>query len=569
MDDFVSGLVAIIGRPHVLTRASQTFRYQRGFRFGEGSVEAVVVPGNLVELWRVARFCVEQNRILIMQAANTGLTGGSTPDGNYYDRLVVIVSTKRLKGIYSLGEGKQVVCLPGATLNELEKFLKPLEREPHSVIGSSCIGASVLGGISNNSGGALVQRGPAFTEMALFGQVNAHGELELVNHLGIKLEGDPETILTAVEKGLFREEAVNWSAGRGHDTDYIERVRKVDADTPARFNADPDRLYEASGCAGKLVVFAVRLDTFPKEKETHVFYLGTNDKKVLEKVRRALLTEFDELPVCGEYMHRDAFDIADQYGRDTVAMIRLLGTEHLPFFFGVKAWLDLLPHRFKFFPEALGDRLLQFVSHFLPSQVPERIKNCRDRYEHHLIIQTSGTLAEKLAPWFSKTLSSLGEGGVFECTKQEGRLALLHRFAAAGAAGRYNAIHRAETGGLLALDVGLKRNDWDWFEKLPADIEDKLVLKLYYGHFLCHVLHQDYVVKKGVDPMAVEHAMWPILDRRGARYPAEHNLGHLYNAPASMVEHYKKLDPCNCMNPGIGHTSKRRNWAAEAVPEQP
>lgn len=43
-----------------------------------------------------------------------------------------------------------------------------------------------------------------------------------------------------------------------HDHDYITRVREIDADTPARYNADPDRLFESSGCAGKLAVFAVR-----------------------------------------------------------------------------------------------------------------------------------------------------------------------------------------------------------------------------------------------------------------------------------------------------------------------
>jgi D-lactate dehydrogenase len=39
------------------------------------------------------------------------------------------------------------------------------------VIGSSCIGASVIGGICNNSGGSLVQRGPAYTEMSLFARL--------------------------------------------------------------------------------------------------------------------------------------------------------------------------------------------------------------------------------------------------------------------------------------------------------------------------------------------------------------------------------------------------------------
>ena len=70
-----------------------------------------------------------------------------------------------------LDNGKQVVGFPGSTLHHLEKLLKPYGREPHSVIGSSCIGASVIGGVCNNSGGSLVKRGPAYTEMALYAQL--------------------------------------------------------------------------------------------------------------------------------------------------------------------------------------------------------------------------------------------------------------------------------------------------------------------------------------------------------------------------------------------------------------
>ncbi|MXV45279.1 D-lactate dehydrogenase [Saccharibacter sp. 17.LH.SD] len=565
MTNMICDLRGIVGRRHVLTSENATYRFRKGFRFGLGKAEAVVVPGSLIELWRVAQCCAKANYILIMQAANTGLTGGSSPDGEY-DRPVVIVSTSRLKGIYLLGgDGRQVVCLPGASLYELEGILAPLGREPHSVIGSSCIGASVLGGISNNSGGSLVQRGPAFTEMALFGQVDAQGELHLVNHLGVKLKGAPEDILRAVEAGTFSPDDVEWSTGRGHDVDYVTRVRDVEADTPARFNADPDRLYEASGCAGKLIVFAVRLDTFPAEKEAVTFYIGTNDTDTLEDLRRALLTKFDELPIAGEYLHRDAFDIADRYGRDTVAIIRLMGTRYLPFFFAMKARMDVLSQRYSWLPDAFGDRMLQLMSRFMPSQVPQRLKEYHKRYEHHLMLKVSGTLAETVRPWLKSFMAQKDSSDFFECTAHEGKLAFLHRFATAGAAGRYNAVHRKQTGGMLALDVGLRRNDRQWFEKLPSAIDEKLVVKLYYGHFLCHVMHQDYVVKRGVNPVAVEHAMWPELDKRGARYPAEHNVGHLYNAPDSTKVHFQKLDPCNCLNPGIGRLTRRKNWVAESA----
>ncbi|TPW34114.1 D-lactate dehydrogenase [Oecophyllibacter saccharovorans] len=565
--DLLAQLRQIVGAPHLHTSEQSTYRYRKGFRFGNGPVEAVVLPGNLVELWQVAQACVQAGRILIMQAANTGLTGGSTPDGSY-DRPVVLINTRRLKGIHLLGDGKQVVCLPGSRLHELEALLAPLGREPHSVIGSSCLGASVLGGVSNNSGGALVQRGPAFTQMALFGQVNAQGKLELVNHLGIKLPGSPEEILRKLEAGTFSPEDIDWHAGAGHDANYIKRVRDVEADTPARYNADPEQLYEASGNAGRLVVFAVRLDTFPATKNSRVFYIGSNSTETLEKIRHALLTKFDEIPIAGEYLHRDIFDIADRYGRDTTAIIRLLGTKYLPLLFDIKARVDALGEKYPFIPRSMGDRTLQFLSRFLPRQVPPRIEDYHKRYEHHLLVRTSPELGEKLAPWLEKFFASDEngkDGGFFECTPQEGNLAFLHRFAAAGAAERYVAIHREKVGGIVALDIALRRNDRNWFEHLPKAIADKLELKLYYGHFLCHVLHQDYVVKKGYDPMEVKAEMLVELNKRGARYPAEHNVGHLYHAPEEMVDHYRKLDPCNCLNPGIGKTTKLRNWRAESA----
>jgi D-lactate dehydrogenase len=37
----------------------------------------VVFPGTLLELWRVLSACVAADKIILMQAANTGLTEGS------------------------------------------------------------------------------------------------------------------------------------------------------------------------------------------------------------------------------------------------------------------------------------------------------------------------------------------------------------------------------------------------------------------------------------------------------------------------------------------------------------
>ena len=275
---FLDALKKIVGPRHVLTSPDRTRAYRTGFRFGSGPVLAVVRPGSLVEQWKVLNACVAANKIIIMQAANTGLTGGSTPDGDDYDREIVIVSTLRMAKVHLIDEGRQVICLPGATLFQLEKALRPLKREPHSVIGSSCIGASVFGGVCNNSGGALIHRGPAFTQMTLFARMDEVGEIQLVNHLGVKLGNDPETILKELDQGDFKATDIEYSPGRvASDHGYADHVRDVDADTPARFNADPRSLFEASGSAGKVMLFAVRLDTFEMEDQTAVFYIGSND----------------------------------------------------------------------------------------------------------------------------------------------------------------------------------------------------------------------------------------------------------------------------------------------------
>ncbi|KFK95522.1 MULTISPECIES: D-lactate dehydrogenase [unclassified Serratia (in: enterobacteria)] len=556
---FINQLKNIVGNTHVLTGDRNTERYRKGFRSGEGKALAVVFPTRLLQLWQILQACVDADKIVIMQAANTGLTEGSTPNGNDYDREIVIISTLRLDHIQVLDQGKQVIGFPGSTLHKLEKLLKPYGREPHSVIGSSCIGASVIGGVCNNSGGSLVKRGPAYTEMALYAKLDTNGELRLVNHLGIKLGETPEEILTRLENGDYRPEDVEYGELRASDNEYASRVRDVDADTPSRFNADKRRLYEASGCAGKLAVFAVRLDTFTKEDKEQVFYIGTNDTAVLTELRRHMLSQFENLPVAGEYMHRDIFDIAEVYGKDTFMMIDKLGTDQLPRFFTLKGFVDARLNKLPLLPRNLTDCMMQKLSKLAPNHLPKRMKEYRVRFEHHLLLKMSGSGVEE-AQQYLQSYFTQANGDFFVCTPEEGKKAFLHRFAAAGAAIRYQAVHSKEVEDILALDIALRRNDTEWFETLPPEIDSQLVHKLYYGHFMCHVFHQDYVVKKGADCHALKEQMLAILDQRGAEYPAEHNVGHLYYAKPDLQAFYQEADPTNSFNPGLGKTSKQKFW---------
>ncbi|ULJ68894.1 D-lactate dehydrogenase [Wielerella bovis] len=549
----------IVGENDVLTDPAQTLPYREGYRFGSGAALAVVRPKTLLQQWQALQACVAADVVVISQAANTGLTGGSTPQGGDYDRDIVIINTMKINGIQLINNNEQVVCLAGSTLNELELKLKPLGREPHSVIGSSCIGASVVGGVCNNSGGSLVQRGPAYTEMALYAQINAQGELELVNHLGIDLGDTPEEILTNLQGHHYQRKDIQ-AGGKGHDHAYCNHVRDVNANTPARFNADPARHYEASGSAGKLAVFAVRLDTFPAEKNTAVFYLGTNDTAVLTQIRRDMLGNFKSLPILGEYIHRTAFDIALTYGKDMFYIIKHAGTANLPKMFAAKASADRLAKKIPMLPKHFSDRALQFASKFLPQHLPQKMLDYHAQFEHHLIIKMGGDGVDEARQYLQNLFADSAKGAFFECNPQEAQAAMLHRFAVASAAVRYRAVHPDEVEEILALDIALRRNDTDWYEKLPESIDSKISHKLYYGHFFCHVFHQDYIVKKGNDWLALEHEMLALLDERGAQYPAEHNVGHLYEAKPELKAFYRKLDPTNSFNVGIGHTSKKKNW---------
>ena len=556
----ISDLKNIVGRSHVLTTPSSTRRFRKGFRCGEGPALCVVQPGTLVEQWRVLNACAAARKIVIMQAANTGLTGGSTPDGDQYDREIVIISTLRIAKVHLIDQGRQVVCLPGATLFELEKVLHPLGRNPHSVIGSSCIGASVFGGVCNNSGGALIHRGPAFTQMTLYAQIDETGKVHLINHLGIRLGNDPETILNNVEKGEFRPGDTEHDPSRFcSDHEYKQHVRDIRAETPARFNADPKRLFESAGSAGKVMLLAVRLDTFPKEKRIGDFYIGSNDPAELTAIRRHILAKFKALPIQGEYLHQDAFAIAEKYGKDMFLAIQYLGTDRLPKLFALKGGFDGFCARFRFMPHDLSDRIMQAISRLFPRHLPKRLYDYHARFEHHLMLRMAEDGIEEARAYLG-TIFPSGQGSFFECTPDEGAKAFLHRFATAGAAVRYRAIHRKEVQDIVALDVALPRNETSWCEHLPEGIASRLLHKLYYGHFFCQVFHQDYIVKKGHDTMEVEHAMWKNLDARGAEYPAEHNVGHLYPAKPALLNHYRSLDPSNSFNPGIGHTSKCAHW---------
>ena len=561
---FLDEIKKIVKQDQVLTSPRKTQAYSTGIKIGGGDVEAVLLPTTLLQIWQLLEICVAHDKIIIMQAANTGVTAGSTPYGNDYDRDIVIINTLKIDNIILLNEGQQVLAFAGATLYKLEDKLAAIQRSPHSIIGSSCIGASIVGGICNNSGGNLVNRGPAYTELALYAQLSEQGELTLVNHLGLELGETPEEILSNLEQGKFDQNVSAEGTLHASDREYQTRVRDVNAATPARYNADKRRLYEASGCAGKLAVFAVRLDTFPEPQDDKVFYIGTNRPQDFTHIRKDILTNFKTLPEMGEYMHRSYFDGSERYCKDTYLIIKYFGTGFMPKLWAIKKKVDTLLTRIPLMPKNMPDRSLQFFASLLPAHLPKRLREFRGKYEHHLVIKANDSVIEDVRALLSGCQDNAEmELSFFECNPKEAKAALLHRFVAGNASGRFKLVHKDKVGDLLPFDIALRRNDEEWHNILPKELQKQLAAPYCLSHFFCLVVHHDFVLKKGVDPKAFKSRYLAHLDARGAKYPAEHNVGHLYKAEASLSGFYKKLDPTNSFNAGVGKMSKNKYYKEE------
>jgi len=550
----------LVGEKHLLTERDDKAWYTKGFRVGRGEALAVVVPQTLLQLWQILQICCASDAIVLMQAANTGVTGGSTPDGNDYDREVVIVSTRRLKGVQVIDQGRQVIAFPGATLTELENILAPLGREPHSVIGSSCIGASVIGGICNNSGGSLIRRGPAFTEKSLFARLHDDGRLEMVNHLGIDLGETPEEMFKRLEQQNYTTgDRPDW-AGKIWADDYASQLRDTAADSPSRFNGDRRYLHESAGSAGKVVVFAVRLPTFEASPQTRTFYIGSDDEQQLVALRRVLLAEMQALPIQAEYIHRNAFDLTVRYSKHMMLAIGKLGPQALPGLMAKKARWDVRVSHLPFLPRNSVDRLLQFFNQITPRAVAPRILAYRDKFEHHLMIKVEAPQTAELESLLTRFFNE-NRGDFFLCNDREARDAFLVRFGVGGCTISYcDYLGYDPDQRLVAFDVALRRNDEAWRIALPSHLAEQVQVDSCCGHFFCYVNHQDYVLKPGVDAKAFKQAVIAVLEQRGAKYPAEHNVGHLYHASDEHAAHWQTLDPTNSFNPGIGKTSKKKFW---------
>lgn len=197
------------------------------------------------------------------------------------------------------------------------------------------------------------------------------------------------------------------------------------------------------------MLLAMRLDTFPVETDTATFNVGSNDPGEQTKIRRHVLSTFESLPLEGEYVHREAFEVAERYGKDTFLAIRYLGTDRLLMMFAMKGRFDAFCERFKFLPHDICDRIMQKIASMLPKHLPKWLYDYHARFDH-LILKMGGSGIKEARDYLFEIFPT-DQGDYFECGNAEGEMAFLHRFAVAGGSNRYWAIHRPDASGLLAL----------------------------------------------------------------------------------------------------------------------
>ena len=111
----------LLGESAVVTEPHELARYEQGWRYGAGKALAAVRPGSTDEVARVLAFASSRGLRVVPQGANSGLVGGSTPDGS--GRMLVL-SLERLDRLLEVDAvDRTVTASGGVRLSQLDAAL--------------------------------------------------------------------------------------------------------------------------------------------------------------------------------------------------------------------------------------------------------------------------------------------------------------------------------------------------------------------------------------------------------------------------------------------------------------
>ena len=578
--DLISQLQTIVGTENVLIANHDKQSFQKGMRLGQGEALCVVTPTCLEDVQKCLPYIVEADCTILVQGANTGLTGGSVPRNVVANRRpTVILSTLYLNTIFPLDGGKRVVCLAGAGLASLTRFLETHfpDRESHSTLGSTFLDPTCAAGVALGSGGTQCRKGSAYTDRALYIKLyrDKWGELQVdvVNRLGIAgiedadfytegryTSGNVLQQLDAycrdIQQGYKRSMAKSSGSVHGNakasDTGYAERLCDQD-DSVSRYNADT-RGCDCNRSEGKVLILATVHDTFPKPDSHKSFWLSFDSlETALEFRREVCLDNPKDIPISLEYMDRDAFDVIDRSGRVLAGIIKLVGPSGsaVKSLWKVKQWIEGLPFESAPF---VCDRFLHYINNWAPAALPASIMKMGTEMDHHIAMTVGeygdGTM-ERLLDRLQEFASENGRDKIqiHECSSpSEANSLIAFRFVAAPA---FKTWCIGEDMQGFSVDYALPKNGG------PAPpISFNPVKRMRYSHFACNVVHEDLAFRPDVDALQAKMNLKQTVEHGcNGKLPAEHGHGTEYVAPLETQERWRKMDPLNVMNPGIGGLS--------------
>jgi FAD/FMN-containing dehydrogenase len=127
----------------------------------QGASPLLLKPSTTQEVSRILSMCNEAGVAVIPQSGNTGLVGGSTPQGE------VVLSLKRMNAIRAIDpDNDSLTCEAGAILESVQSAAKDAGKLFPLSLGAQ--GSAMIGGlISTNAGGVHVLRYGMMRELVL------------------------------------------------------------------------------------------------------------------------------------------------------------------------------------------------------------------------------------------------------------------------------------------------------------------------------------------------------------------------------------------------------------------
>jgi FAD/FMN-containing dehydrogenase len=148
-----AALAERLGQDAVLQEPDELLRYEKGWRYGQGTALAVVRPRTTAEVAGALAFASEHGIRLLAQGANTGLVGASTPDETGE---MLVLSLERLTQPLEVDRvDRTVVAGGGVLMSQLAAAL-----EPFGLMFPIDLGAdpTVGGMVVTNTGGTRLLR---------------------------------------------------------------------------------------------------------------------------------------------------------------------------------------------------------------------------------------------------------------------------------------------------------------------------------------------------------------------------------------------------------------------------